>query len=119
MLPDAPIGGGPSSLAVGGDGGVILKEGQSLPSYDPLSSLVWRREVHLNFDVGGTLDPAGGILISHALASGDDGGDRWVSDIPVHREGGTFFFPGPMVVGDEVLYYMAADAQLWAVGEPR
>jgi len=118
ILTDPPIGGGPSSLAVGADGLVILKEGTGMLAYDSLGALVWRREVHLNFDVGGTLDPAGGLLLSHSLASADDGSELWVSDIPTHREGDTYFFPGPMVVGDGVLYYMASDSQLWAVGDP-
>ena len=100
------------------DGLVILKEGTGLLAYDSLGALVWRREVHLNFDVGGTLDPAGGLLLSHGLASADDGTELWASDIPAHREGDTYFFPGPMVVGDGVLYYMASESQLWAVGDP-
>ena len=68
--------------------------------------------------MGGTLDPVGGLLLNHSLASADDGSELWASDIPVHREGDTYFFPGPMVVGDSVLYYMASESQLWAVGDP-
>lgn len=117
VLPDPPIGGGPTSLAVGGDGDVILKEGTGLLAYDRLGALAWRREVHLNFDVGGTIDPAGGLLVSHALARVDDGGELWVSEIPAHRERATYYLPGPMVVGDDVLYYMASDNQLYAVGD--
>ncbi|MFN7697050.1 MAG: hypothetical protein ACK6CU_17005 [Deltaproteobacteria bacterium] len=118
ILADPPIGGGPSSLAVGADGLVVLKEGTRLLAYDALGALVWQRDVHLNIDLGGTLDPAGGLLLNHALTSADDGTCLWVSHIPAHREGATHFFPGPMVVGDGVLYSMASDTQLWAVGPP-
>jgi outer membrane protein assembly factor BamB len=119
VLPEPPIGGGPSTLAVRGDGVVVLKEGTALLAYDTLGSLRWRREVHRNIDLGGTVDPAGDVLAYHSLLGGDTGDERWVSQIPAHREGGTFFLAGPIVVGDDVLYYyMAADDQLWAAGEP-
>ena len=126
-LPEEPWGGGVHGLSVAADGTAYVKEGRALMAVAPGGEIRWQRDAHPNIDLGTTLDPDGALLIGgggHTRLDGADGAERWVSAIEAHSEptpggGVRIHFPGVATVGDGVLYYMASDARLQAVGPPR
>lgn len=120
-LGERPCCGGPTSLSIAADGAVYVKDGAAIVARGAGGEPLWEREVHLNFDIGGTIDADGRLLVGHSAVDLRDGTELWVSEVPVHseRDGGiTLYVPGIPVVGDGVLYYMASDALLYAVAVP-
>lgn len=126
-LPEPPWGGGARALAVDPDGTAYVKEGQALMAVAPDGTVRWQRESHPNVPLGATLDSTGHLLIGgggHTTLDVIDGTERWVSEIEAHSEptpggGLRIHFAGPATVGDGVLYYMASESRLQAVGPPR
>jgi hypothetical protein len=125
-LPEPPWGGGARSLTIAPDGTAYVKEGRRLMAVRPDGGLVWELEAHPNIDVVGTLDAEGNLVFgggaSQAVDS-RDGSILWTSEIPAHRMdrpggGVSFAFPGPAVVGPDVLYYLADDGLLHAAAAP-
>lgn len=124
-LPEEPWGGGTSSLSVGADGVVYVKEGQSVMAVSE-QEVLWQREAHPNADEVGVIDARGWLLVGGGAANavdGRDGSTRWSAAVAAYEEslpggGVAIHFPGPATLGDRVLYFMASERRLRAASAP-
>jgi outer membrane protein assembly factor BamB len=94
-------GGVESPIAVGNDGSAYVRTWEGLFAVDSAGRVRWNRWHHPNTGLGIAIDAQARVLLTPTgvLLDPETGDELWSVSFPASREGNTFYFAAPGVLG--------------------